>query len=150
MTTAENKALIRRFAEDASNRHDVDAVAAFMAVDSLNHGNPVGREGVRTVLRDIFTMFPDWHTTIDELVAEGDVVVSRHTTTATHLGMPIVRNAHNMRGIPPTGKPVIMKSIHIWHIKDGLITSHVAARDDLETMIQIGLWPPADLATGTA
>ena len=36
-----------------------------------------------------------------------------------------------------------MRSIHIWGIKDGLITSHVAARDDLETMQQIGLWPPA-------
>ncbi len=96
-------------------------------------------------MTDIFTTFPDCHTTIDEMVAEGDVVVSRSTMTATHLGTPIVRNIHNMKGIPPTGKPVIMKSIHIWHIKDGLITSHMAARDDLETMQQIGLWPPPSL-----
>jgi predicted ester cyclase len=96
-------------------------------------------------MTDIFTTFPDWHTTIDEMIAEGDVVVSQHTTTATHLGTPIVSNIHNMKGIPPTGKSVIMKSIHIWHIKDGLITSHMAAREDLETMQQIGLWPPPSL-----
>ncbi len=150
MSIEDNKAIIRRYAEDASNRHDVEACAACMAADTTNHGNPVGRAGVRTVLADIFATFPDWHTTIDELVAEGDVVVSRHTTTATHLDTPVVRNAHNLKGIPPTGKPVVMHSIHIWHIKDGLITSHMAARDDLETMIQLGLWPPTAAPTGTA
>ncbi|MEO8715494.1 MAG: ester cyclase [Acetobacteraceae bacterium] len=144
MSVEENKALIRRY-DDAMNSHDVDASAAFFAPDATNHGHPVGREGFRTVFTDIFATFPDLNGTIDELVAEGDVVVSRHTTTATHSGTPIVRNVHNMKGIPPTGKPVIMKSIHIWHIKDGLITSHMAARDDLETMQQIGLWPPPSL-----
>ncbi len=145
MSIEENKALIRRYNEDVMNSHGVDACAACFAFDAANFGNPVGREGFRTTLTDIFTTFPDWHTTVDEMVAEGDVVVSRHTTTATHLGTPIVRSIHHMKGIPPTGKPVIMKSIHIWHIKDGLITSHTARRDDLETMQQIGLWPPPSL-----
>ncbi len=144
MSVEENKAIIWRY-NDAWNSHDVDASAAFFAPDAANFGNSVGREGFRAVLTDIFTTFPDWHTTIEEMIAEGDVVVSRHTTTATHLGTPIVRNIHNMQGIPPTGKAVVMKSIHIWHIKDGLITSHMAARDDLETMQQIGLWPPPSL-----
>ena len=43
-----------------------------------------------------------------------------------------------------------MRSIHIWCIEDGLIASHLAARDDLETMIQIGLWPPTAVPTGRA
>ncbi len=144
MSIEENKALIRRLI-DAWNRRDVDGCAALHAPDAANFGDPVGREGFRTVLTDIFTTFPDWHNTIEEMVGEGDVVVSRHTTTATHLGTPIAKNIHNMKGIPPTGKPVLMKSIHIWHIKDGLITSHTAGRDDLETMQQIGLWPPPSL-----
>jgi len=141
MSIEENKAIIRRYG-DAMNSHDADACAAFYAPDATNNGHRVGREDMRTALTDIFTTFPDWHSTVDEMLAEGDVVVSRSTTTATHLGTPIVRSIHNMKGIPPTGKPVIMKSIHIWHIKDGLITSHMASRDDLETMRQIGLWPP--------
>ncbi len=145
MSIEENKALIRRL-NSVTNSHDADACAACYAPDATNHGHRVGREGLRTVMTDIFTTFPDGHTTIDEMVAEGDVVVSRSTTTATHLGTPIVRNIHNMKGIPPTGKSVIMKGIHIWHIKDGLITSHMAARDDLETMRQIGLWPPPSLS----
>ncbi len=144
MSVEENKALIGRY-NDAMNGHDIDACATFYAPDAANFGTSVGREGFRTTLTDIFTTFPDWHTTIEEMVSEGDVVVSRHTTTATHLGTPIVRSIHNMKGIPPTGKPVIMKSIHIWHLKDGLITSHTAARDDLKTMQQIGLWPPPTL-----
>ncbi len=142
MSVEENKALIRRYLEATMNAQDADACAAYYAIDSTNHGRPVGREGFRQTHRDIFATFPDWQNTIEEIVAEGDTVVCRNTTTATHRGMPSVVPIHNMLGIEPTGKPVTMQSIHIFHLKDGLITSHQAIRDDLETMKQIGLWPP--------
>ncbi len=145
MPTDENKALIQRYLGEVMNGHDADACAAFFAPDSTNHGRPVGREGLRQVHRDIFATFPDWHNTIEEMTAEGDTVVCRNTTTATHLGTPTVIPIHNMGGVSPTGKSVVMQSIHIFHIADGLIASHRAMRDDLETMEQIGLWPPAAL-----
>lgn len=147
MTTDENKEYIRRNQEDVMNSHDANACAASFAPDATNHGRPIGREGMRQVFTDIFTTFPDWHNTVDEMVAEGDTVICWNTTTATHAGTPVVIPIHNMKGIPPTGKPVVMHSIHIFHIADGLITSHRAIRDDLETMQQIGLWPPAELRT---
>ena len=149
MTTDENKALIRHN-QEVMNSHDADASAAFIALDATNHGRPVGRAGFLQTFKDIFMTFPDWHTTIDEMVAEGDTVVSWHTTTATHLGTPSVIPIHNMKGIPPTGLPVVMCSIHIWHIKDGMVSSHRAIRDDLETMQQLGFWPPAELRTSGA
>lgn len=141
MTMEENKRLIRR-AQEAMNTPDPDACAAFTAPDATSHGRPVGRAGRRRVFADIFTAFPDWHNTIDELIAEGDTVVSRNTTTATHLGTPTIP-VHDLAGIAPSGKPVVMQSIHIYQIADGLIISHRAVRDDFETMMQIGLWPPA-------
>jgi len=148
VSTEDNKARIRRYLEDVMNGHDVDACAAFFAPDATNHGRPVGRAGVRAVHADLFTAFPDWHNTVEEIVAEGDTVVCRNRTTATHLGTPTVVPVHNLGGIPPTGKPVVMHSIHLFHLKDGLITSHMAVRDDLETMRQLGLWPQLGVVAG--
>lgn len=147
MPTQENKALVRRI-EAAMNARDVEALAQMIAPDATNHGRPVGRAGFRRTFVDIFATFPDWHTTIEELVAEGETVVTRNLTTATHLGTPATIPIHNMQGIAPTGRPVVLRSIHIWHIRDGLAISHMAVRDDLETMKQIGLWPPTAVPTG--
>lgn len=142
MSIEENKALVRQIAA-AMNAHDPDALALLIAPDATNHGRPVGREGFRRTIAEILATFPDWHDTIEEIIAEGDAVVARNLSTATHLGAPSAIPIHNMLGIAPTGKPVVMRSIHIWHFRDGLAISHAAVRDDLETMKQIGLWPPA-------
>ena len=142
MALEDNKALLRPF-EAAMNAHDVEALAALIAPEATNHGRAVGRAGFRQTFIDIFATFPDWHDTIEEIVAEGDAVVVRNLTTATHLGTPSSIPIHNMKGIAATGKPVVMRSIHIYHLRDGLVVSHAAVRDDLETMTQIGLWPPA-------
>ena len=148
MGTEDNKALIRRYLEDVMNSHDAAACAALFAPDATNHGRPIGREGLRRVHEEIFRTFPDWHNTIEELVAEGEVVVTRNYTTATHVGAPERFNVHGMLGIAPTGEPVEMRSIHLMHLRDGLITSHAAVRDDLETLRQIGLWPPPGVVQG--
>ena len=141
MGTNENKALVRRLIEDSMNRRDPAACATFFAPDATNFGRPIGREGFQQVLAEIFATFPDWHSTIEDLVAEGDVVVAHTLTVATHAGTPARINVHNMLGIPPTGKSVVMRSIHVVQLRDGLIVRHDAIRDDLETMQQIGRWP---------
>ena len=41
--------------------------------------------------------FPDLHTTVEDMIAEGDKVVARTTLNGTHEGP--------LWGIPPTGKP---------------------------------------------
>ncbi len=142
MSIEDNKALVRRI-EEALNAHDVEAAGVLIAPEAKNHGRAVGREGFRQTFTDIFATFPDWHNTTEEIIAEGDTVVVRNLTTATHLGTPSAIPIHNMKGIAATGLPVVMNSIHIWHVRDGLAVSHAAVRDDLETMKQIGLWPPA-------
>jgi hypothetical protein len=52
----------RRIAEQfhkAFNRGDLDAAASCFAEDCRNHGRQVGRAGVRKVLAEIKTNFPD-------------------------------------------------------------------------------------------
>ena len=63
--------------------------------------------GVRAVL----TAFPDWQVTIEELVAEGDLVVDRFTIRATHTG--------SVNGITPTGQQIAALGMHMWRLAGG-------------------------------
>ena len=81
----------------------------------------------------LITGFPDMHASIDLLVAEGDIVVGRMTTTGTHTG--------DFMGMPASGKSFSMSEIHIVRIVDGLAVEHWGNSDDVSMMMQIGAMP---------
>jgi predicted ester cyclase len=80
------------------------------------------------------TAFPDLRFTIEELVAEGDIVAGRLTMTGTHegplMGMP-----------PPTGLAVRQDHMHFVRYRDGRAIEHWGVRDDLGMMQQLGVIP---------
>jgi steroid delta-isomerase-like uncharacterized protein len=140
-TTARNAEIVRRLF-DALNAGNVAAAVQFFAIDTRNHGRPVGREGVQRVLSDIRATFPDEHSVIDDLVAVNDAVVVRTTSTGTHTGvgrLPVMGGL--LVGVPPTGRGFKVQNIHWWTLKDGLIVEHRANRDDVGMMQQLGLLP---------
>ena len=57
------------------------------------------------MIRMSFAAFPDLNANLDLVVAEGDIVVGRMTTTGTHQG--------GLMGIPASGKKFTMTEIHI-------------------------------------
>ncbi len=67
--------------------------------------------------------FPDQQTTIDDVFAEGDMVVVRATFKATHLG--------ELFGIPPTSRSVTMSWISIYRLANGKIVEHWYQEDRL-------------------
>ena len=133
----ENKALYRGFIENVINAHNADAAEQFLAEDFVDHdappGLPPGREGMRQQMDMFFGAFPDMRTSIDDLVAEGDMVVGRHTTTSTHKG--------DFMGIPATGKQVKVNEIHWVRIVGGKAKEHWAQVDMLGMMTQLGVIP---------
>jgi predicted ester cyclase len=40
--------------------------------------------------------------------------------------------------VPPSGRPVAWRFIHIWRVADGLIVEHWACRDDMGLLEQVG------------
>lgn len=139
---AQNQAVIRQNLESI-NRGDSKAAAADFAEDAKNFGRPVGREGIRRTLEDIFTTFPDWRMEILEIVAQGDVVIVRCQVSGTHRGIgtrPV--NGGMLVGVQPTGKRFEVSHIHWYTLRDGKIIEHYANRDDLGMMRQLGLLPP--------
>ena len=68
---------------------------------------------------------------IEDMIAEGDRVVTRKTFRGTHSG--------ELMGIPPTGKQVTIKLIDIVHLADGLVVESWNTADDLGMLQQIGV-----------
>jgi len=138
-----NKAVIRQHHERL-NRGDLKSALQDYSEKTMNHGRPVGREGLRRVLEDIYTTFPDWRMEIVDLAAERDSVIVRCTTSGTHKGtgkLPI--NGAMLIDVQPTGRRFEVQHIHWYVLKDGKIVDHRANRDDIGMMRQLGLLPPA-------
>jgi predicted ester cyclase len=141
-TARRNAEIVRRLL-DAVNRHDVEAAGKFWADDTVIHGIPRGRTGVRRILTDVFATFPDWRQEIIDLVAVGDDVVIREIVSGTHQGTGrIALNGGLLVNAPPTGKKFKVQAMHWYTLdKDGLIIVGRANRDDVGMMQHLGLLP---------
>lgn len=115
MSAAENKELIRRFFEEVWNNGNVDLASEFIAPGFLSHNNleieAVGPEGIKRAVLMHRSAFPDLHSTLEELIAEGDRVVVRGTDRGTHLG--------EFMGRPPTGRKFVITWMDIFRIENG-------------------------------
>src|SRR4051794_1231012 len=97
----ENKALVQHFVEEFWNQKNPAAADELMAPDVVIHmptREVVDLDGLKGFAHMWRGSFPDWHSTFEELIAEGDRVAERWTGRGTHLG--------ELQGIPPTGKRV--------------------------------------------
>ena len=136
MSIEENKAIVRRY-QEIYNSNDLDALAEVVSENLLTPkilpGLSHGIEGAKAAHRIMLMGFPDYQTTIDDLIAEGDKVVARITMTGTHSG--------EFMGMPPTGKHVSFTGIYIARIEDGKIVEHWGEEDGASLMQQLGALP---------
>ena len=71
------------------------------------------RNELERLERQFSVAFPDTHHTVDDLIAEGDLVVLRTTARATHRG--------RFEGIDPTNRSVEFTGLVVYRIQDGKI-----------------------------
>ena len=85
----ENKALVRRWIDDGMNGRNLAIIDELFAPDYANHSprlGDVGREHTARETAEFFIGFPDWQTTIDDVIAEGEQIVVRRTVQGTYKG----------------------------------------------------------------
>lgn len=93
---------------------------------------------MRGTVEWLVSQFPDVHMTIEALVADGDIVVARVTAEGTNTG--------KLNGfLPPSGKRFRAQQSHWFRVQDGKLAEHWATRDDLASMLQLGVVTPPRL-----
>ena len=143
MTTEDNKALVRRWFEEVVSQGKLALADELLGdPDYVIHfpgsPDPIGQEGHKQLVAMFRTGFPDWREVVEDMIAEGDRVVSA-TGYGTHEG--------EFQGIPPTGKKVTVAGIGIDRVAEDKIVEKWAAFDALGMMQQLGAIPTPEQAT---
>jgi predicted ester cyclase len=153
--SASNAELVRRHFEHMWNERDFAGCDELMADEYVEHalapfgatapGQVHGPTAMRETMTWLLNQFPDLTMDVEAVVSEGDVVVARVRSTGTNIGP--------LNGVmPPTGKAFDSVQSHWFRVADGKLAEHWATRDDLTTMVQLGIvarpGPPSDAGGG--
>ena len=130
MTLEENKAIVHRFVE-AYNKRSLDAFDDLLAPDYFDQTNKVGPEGLKQLMNMAFKGFPDFHETIEDIIAEGDKVWARITFTGTNTG--------EFMGIAPTGKKVTTEMVDIFRVVNGKLVEYRDISNNLDFFEKLGV-----------
>jgi Predicted ester cyclase len=139
-----NKDLVHRWVEQIFNERQADAADDVVAAEFVEHAlAPFGQQApglvdgpvhTRATVEFLRAQFPDIQMTIEAMAADEDLVSVRVVATGTNLG-PL----NGM--LPPTGRSFRAQQSHWFRVRDGRLAEHWATRDDLSTMLQLGVIP---------
>ena len=133
-----NKELVRRAHAEVWSHGDLAAADELYAPDFVCHfvagSEWKGVEGLKAEVRRLRASFPDWHEHVEQIVAEGDYVVTRFTCTGTHRGA--------LNALPATGKTVRIFELGINRIAHGKIAEQWGCPDVLSLDQQLGAADP--------
>ena len=138
MSAEENKTVIQNLFDEVYNGQNFDVLDELVAEDVVNHSATAehkhGLQGFRHVMEWGAALIPDGRYELIDMIAEGDKVACRVSVSGTQEG--------EVFGIPPTGKSFMAEHVH-WHrVVDGKLVERWAVRDDLGTLIQLGVIDP--------
>jgi len=133
-----NKQLVEAFIQDLFTKGDLEAVDRYLDAGFVNHdapfpGAPDGPEGMRLAASVYRQALPDWHSEVEQLIAEDDLVAEVFTASGTHHG--------ELMGVPGTGKTLTLRGVNIFRIRDGRIVERWGQLDQLAVLQQLGLVP---------
>jgi predicted ester cyclase len=130
----EHKAIVRRWIE-GWNDPDAPAEADYRAPGYLAHApgvpDPLDSEGWTQFTAGFSQAFPDLRLTVEDILAEGDMVAARVTFRGTHTG--------EFQGVPPTNNQVVFSSIEIDRMVGGKVAEHWFELDLPGLLQQLGV-----------
>jgi len=138
MSAEDNKALVRRYFEDAWNKHNPALVDDIYAADFVDRSPDIPgiahtRDGLKQFMGVYLRAFPDAKITIEDQLVEGDRVVTRWTGRGTQTG--------EFMELPPSGKKVVVLGVQIDRFSGGKIVEEWTLFDQLGMLQQLGAVP---------
>jgi steroid delta-isomerase-like uncharacterized protein len=135
-----NKQASRRILEEIFGAGKFDVADELLRPDAIGHDPALpevvmGPAGLKEAARGYREAFPDLKATVDQVLAEGDLVATRWTCRGTHQG--------ELFGIAPTGKQATVTGITIDKYVDGKLAESWTNWDTLGLLQQLGVMPAA-------
>lgn len=129
--------LSRRIFQEVWNNKKLEAADELVA-STYTHHDPQsppcnGLEQYKEFVRYYLNAFPDLHFDIDDVISDGETVVTRWTATGTHKG--------DVSGVPATGKRFSVTGMIFARVKDGKFVESWGIWDALGLMQQLGVVP---------
>jgi steroid delta-isomerase-like uncharacterized protein len=137
-----NKQIVRYFYEQ-SNEGNLDVYDQLFAPEFVSYSSAAGGEvrgpaGFRAAYEMYAAALPDFNTTVDMIIAEGNLVMVYGVATGTHQG--------DFMGLAPTGKKLRWTGIAIYRFNDdGFIDGRWQEFDGIGLFTQLGMIPPMGL-----
>jgi steroid delta-isomerase-like uncharacterized protein len=133
-----NETIVRRLFEELWNKGNLSVADELFASTYAHHDastpdvgrGPESEKKRATLYR---TAFPDLRLTIEDMIAEGETVMTRWSCRSTHKG--------DLSGIAPTGKQVAVTGMTIARFAGGKIVEGWVNWDALGLMQQLGVVP---------
>ena len=134
MVIESNKEITLQFYRAFDNRN-IELALSLLSNNFIAHmagiAEPLDKESFKQFGREFYTAFVNGKHTFEEIIVEGDSVVTCGKFTATHLG--------KFQGLPPTKKQVEISIMHIDRVENGKIIEHWGQGDAQGLMKQLGI-----------
>jgi len=130
----DNKAIIMRTWEEGFNQGNIDILDEVFDenyTDRTPYGvaEQGGPERAKQAFKWMHSMFGDLHFEVEQMIAEGDIVVHRVMVTGTHVG--------EFMGVPATGKPVRYAVVVVSRFSNGKVVEDWSIVDSYSILRQI-------------
>ena len=137
MSTESNKNLIRDWMSEVLTGHNIDAIDKYFAPGCVHHdlemGDSQGIDAEKRLTSTFVTAFPDLRFTLNNVLAEGDLVAGLATITGTHRG--------DLMGVPPSGKHFEASIMAIFRVVDDKIVEHWSHANVMSQLGRLGILP---------
>jgi predicted ester cyclase len=133
MSVEQNKQIMRRMIEEVWNQGNLAAAEELFAPTHTSPSAPQlppGAEGVKFLVKMFREAMPDYHMTIDLVMADESQVSARFTQSGTHTG-------GDLMGMKPSGRKATWTEIGVLKIKDGKIVESWYEVDMLSMIQQL-------------
>lgn len=139
-----NRAVVRRYFEEAMNEYRLDVVDEIIHPDFIftipTHSGAHGPEGFKDEVNMLHTAFPNIHFYIEDEFADRQRVAVRWVARGTHLG--------DFLGNASTGRRFWIDGIGSYRLADGKLIENRVNEDSLNLLIQVGAIPPLGASEG--
>jgi predicted ester cyclase len=119
-----NKAIVRNYMDQVVNQGKSGMWSIYFAKGLRFNGVEFSPQALTMLIDRMRAPFPDLHLTIEDQIAEGDIVVTRVTFRGTHL--------REVNGVPPTGKAVRFMGVAIDRLEADKVVEMWHSTEDTE------------------